>query len=503
MLDLVITRTDGAQMRPPTATVEGLRLGTGRHGFSMLNCFLPMGLGEAFDFYAGARLADVRVVGAGGETVWRGRLEDAAIVKGGVRLGALGYARALGDLFYTALWSNSGSAGWRPVVEAEFSLARETRYDMDNNNRVFIAIKQGSDSATGARGGMVWELPDKSVRGAVTVTFDYEVVTTTGSSWTFVLSGFDDSWADSSVTVASTSTTASGSFSHTFGAGVQKVALFYSYGSAGPITYAGENGATFAKATNLRITSSGGTIVASEIAEELAAVVAGVNGSQLVAGAERMVASTVDLRQEVYEDARPEDILDRIAAPENYWWGVWDDQRLFFEPRVSGTAREFVVDVVEMSLEGSLEPMFNRAYANYAEAGGRKLRTATATEANSVGTFGLVRETRVAVETTSTTEAEGWRDAALRDSAEYALRADVVFERVYGKSGVQVPLWSLRAGDVLSLRNLPPGLGTDVDNVRTFRVATTLYEAERDVLTVEPDVPTPTLVTLLARRNLG
>lgn len=492
---------DGAQYPLPTARVSGLKIGTGRHGFTSLGGVLPMGLEAAFDFYANWALADVRVTGNGGETVWRGRLEDISIVPDGVQVGAFGYARALSDLLYTALWSVTGTAGWRPITADEIATVTNDRYELDNNNRLYAAIKQGETSGNDYRAELVYELPDGGSRDPVTISYSYELVTTTGTLWQIRVRGYDDAWSIVSThTITSTSGSVSGSSSTTLSAGATKVAFMF-YRPAASETYAGETGETFGKLTNVRIkTTSAATVLGSAIAAALAADVAAVNGTQLVADTARITTTAIDMQNEIYEDMRHADVLDRIAPPHSFWWGVWDDLRLFFGSPDSG--RAFVVDVADLVLESSLDGVANRVYATYTEAAGRVLRTAVANDTASQGRLGLVRMNLTQAETTSESEAEDWRDALLTDSAAYALRAEVAFERLYTESGVQVPLYALRAGDQLTLRNLPPALGGAIDQIRTFRIGGTQFDNDAYVLAVEPDVPTPTLVTLIARRSV-
>jgi hypothetical protein len=64
-----------------------------------------------------------------------------------------------------------------------------------------------------------------------------------------------------------------------------------------------------------------------------------------------------------------------------------------------------------------------------------------------------------------------------------------------------MPLYAMRAGDTVTMRNLPPTLSTAVDRIRTFTVGETSYDAAEDRLDIAPSDPVPTLVTLVARRE--
>ena len=69
---------------------------------------------------------------------------------------------------------------------------------------------------------------------------------------------------------------------------------------------------------------------------------------------------------------------------------------------------------------------------------------------------------------------------------------------LYNASGGRVPLWMMRAGDTLTIRNLPPGAGTAIDKIRKFRVKRTTYDVDNDVLTPEPELEAPSLEFLVA-----
>lgn len=499
MLDLAIFK-NGSRILPPTARVTGLRFGSGRHGFAALDAFLPMDLVQAAGFYSEVRLADVQVTDDDGSCVWRGRVEDASIENGGVRIGAFGYARAMSDLLYTALWSVTGTTNWRGVTVEEVSTAANDRYEMDTNNRLYIAIKKDELSSTSLRGQLVYELPDRGARGALIISGTADMAVSDGNAWLCDVQAYTENWV--ALGLAGTIAISSGTTTWSYGApvGTQKLVVRFCREFAPATKYGGETGETYVRLTNLRIKSTASsTVVASGIAAALVADVAAVNSSQISGSAARIETTTADLKDEIYEDMRHADVLDRLATRENYWWGVWNDMRLFFAPVGEG-GRKLMVDVAELTLEGSLEPVANRTYATYTEVGGRTRRTAVADDVDSQMATGVVRMAMVQAETTSEAEAARWRDALLTDQANYALRAEVIFNHVYTIGGVLFPLAAVRAGDVITMRNLPATLETGLV-VRSFRVAVSEFDAIANRLRVEPDSPTPTLVTLIAKRG--
>ena len=74
----------------------------------------------------------------------------------------------------------------------------------------------------------------------------------------------------------------------------------------------------------------------------------------------------------------------------------------------------------------------------------------------------------------------------------------MTFDRLYDAAGNERPLHALAAGDQVTIRNLPATATTDIENIATFRVDYSNYDAAANALDLEPDTPTPTLVTLIA-----
>src|SRR3990172_4295369 len=155
-----------------SARVTSLEFGTNEHGFAELAAFVPMTLSEAFQLYDRPGLPHV-LVSDNGATVWEGRLEDVAIVNGGVRFGAFGYWRALSDAPVTRLWSKTKVDEWRPTPESVGGYAPQM-YEMDNNNRLFIGLaKSASYKANANVGGWYYEIPHNAPDDFSWFSFDY------------------------------------------------------------------------------------------------------------------------------------------------------------------------------------------------------------------------------------------------------------------------------------------------------------------------------------------
>ena len=479
-----------------------LSFSTNGHGFAGLTAGdIPMALTEAFEVYTWPGTPHV-VVSDGGAVIWEGRLEDIDIVAGGVSLAALGYQRALYDLPYTALWSRTGTADWRAVTAQERSWVQTERYQTDNNNRLYIAPKKGEAfDNDDDHGELTFSLPHNGARDVAHVAADYVVALP--ANWNVRLMTCDHDFGNvvTEATLTTTGSAQTGSWSLTTAA--RRRVLFGVRNMTGSAaTISADTGTWFARLTSVRVASVAPPVLASDIAAGLTVWVNATNDSQLRADRALVEATDDDLLDELYEDQLPAAILDRLAVLNGYEWGVYEDRRLHWRAPAGG--RQWYVDTTTTPRLGrSIENLRNSAYATYRSAAGRTFRTALADDVDSRVRYGLTRRGFINVQTTSTAEANRQRDVFLGDRATLATRAEVEFDRLYDAAGSVWPLYAMRAGDTVTIRNLPPTLSTEIDRIRTFRVAETEFDATAGTLTVVPEEPPPTLVTLVARREAG
>lgn len=506
----IYTDSDKSQMLADysarVAAGGGLSFGTNQHGFAALSApLVEMNLDEAFQVYEWPGTPHAVVSDMATGVVWEGRLEDIGIVPSGVSLAALGYQRAMYDVPYTALWSKTSTAGWRAVAEEERSNARPSQYEMDNNNRLYIAPRKGETYANGVtnRGEMTYATPHGGSRTIKKFAADYEVKLPSGWKAQLILcdQDFTNTAFDATVTATGSLQTGSWDVSTTERA---RVIFSITNDSGSDTTITAETGDWYARLTNIRMKSTTeATVLASSIAAVLAVRVNGVNASQLQADSSLIEATSTDLRDEIYEDEYPAVILDRLALLHTAEWGVWEGRRLHFRPKGSA-GRHWFVDVTQiLELQRSLENIRNSAYGVYRAVNGERQRTSVATNEDSVDRYGITRRGFVNVQTTSLTEAQTHRGVWLADRANLAVRARILFERLYDAAGNETPLYALRAGDTITMRNLPPTLSTAVDRIRTFVVGETSYDAKADRIDIAPDDPVPTLVTLIAQQGAG
>jgi hypothetical protein len=214
----------------------------------------------------------------------------------------------------------------------------------------------------------------------------------------------------------------------------------------------------------------------------------------------------LDLLNEVYEDANLAEILTRLAAlgdTSNRRWEVGvEGQALYLRPQ-GDMARAWYVDATDLSVKRSLDDLANVVYATYHDASGRRLKTANASDLTSGACYGVFRFAVVGADTTNLTLAGTIRTTALADRKDPLPQADIHFEALYDAVGGQWPLWEVAPGDTITVRNLPPDVSGGLDRVRTFRISHTSYDPIAKTLEIEPEAPTPTLETMLARQEAG
>lgn len=497
----------GALIADYSHIARSLRFSTGEHGYRACSFDVPLSLSEAFRLYDRPGLPHVEVNWGAGR-VWEGRLEDPSISDLGANLQALGYWRALSDAPYTALWSDTGVAEWRPITVNDQAGNVPERYEIDTNNRLYIAPRKGETFANNADvGSLTYETPVGGSRQIVAVSFDYQLLAPANWIGRFDTFARDFSGNVAVWTLAATGVLQSGSQSLTFTA-ADRIGFRLYNNTGGPVTLAADSGVTFLRITNLRVkTTTSASVYADEIARDLVATVAALNSSQLSSATGLIQSPALDLRDEVYEDEYPADILTRLARlgdsstpPRRWETGVYDGRVLHFRP-LGDAARAWYVDAASLRLERSLDQLRNSAYAVYQDSSGTTQRGSVSTDAASVSRYGVTRREAVHAQTTSLTQANVQRDAALQDKKDPKPRAAITFGELYDAAGSRYPLFLARAGDTITMRNLPPTLSVEVDRIRTFRISETEYSADTDTLQVTPESPLPSLEVLLARRQ--
>lgn len=495
MIDVALYTPAGYRYETP-APARNVRFSHTRKGPGALSAHFPMSLEDAFRLYSHGGLLYAVATEDGG-IVWRGRVEDVKISDRGAEIQGFGLANFFGDTLYTALWSRTSTADWREVTDNDLANRTPERYELDNNNRLYIALRSGETYAnTVDIGELTYAIPHNSDRDIVAFSASYDL--TLPKNWQLRLIRCDANFTNLNViqTITGTGSNATGTISQTF-TGQARLLVQVRNNTGGNYTATGDTGDWYVKLTNIRAkTTTAATVLASDIALALYNAVPGTKDGHI--SGYLITASTVDLQDEIYEDMRPAAILDDLAFRSGAVWGVDSHGVFFWRPRGTVGNRYFV-DALGIELERSLAGIYNQTYGIYNDANGAALRTATAKNALSKLVYGVTREEAIQADTTSATQAEAHRDALLADSAFYVVRANIEFDAIYDATGQRVSGAGIQGHDTVTIRNLPPQLAVDLDELATFTIDTAEFDAETGKLQLQPALPIPTLVTLIAQ----
>lgn len=479
---------------------------TNQHGYEQCTVVARINWLRAFELFNRQKVAHL-VVAYGATTVWEGRVEEPGVtVTGdgsGISLAAFGYWRALSDTRYTALWSDTSYARWRELSSIERTDAFPERFEFKKEfGSLLVAPKKGEVFGTTGTFKVFWaiyEIPSGSVTGIAQIDFAWQL--SAAVNWRLEVRR---NGADIILGVNGSAVPQGGTVSQSIAAAANITVLLY-YNAADAV-YAGNTGDVFVRLSGIRVAAAT-PIDAGAIARALVASVSTVNPMQLSASVAGIQSTGLDLTDEVYADETPADILARLAelgdTQARRWEAVvWNDRELVFRPRLSG--RTWYVDAMQLQLQRKLDGSANSMYAVYKDGDNNEVRSPVATSAAGQQQTGIVRQQPAPADTTSAATALAIRDTALADAGLPRPAASITFAAVYSAAGARQPLCLARAGDVIVIRNLPPGDNPALtDTTRRFRITRTSYDLITDTLTVEPEQPLPRLPFLLARREAG
>lgn len=536
--------SQAAMLADWSSRLLNLEFTTNLHGFATCRGSVAMGSQESMGWFDQFALSHVEVC-AGPAIVWEGRLEDLTLGNQGIEFTALGYWRAFSDLSYSALWSQSKTERWNVVTiddATPFAITGGVSgrdywpesYSIDNNNRLFIAGRKDESSSSFRRGAIMLHAPDKSDVPIAQVDFDY-VFKAPDSGFVAslaYLSPWDPSTSGTiqipDFQIYGSGTAYWGHWTSHRGTLAAKAIMFQTYWNSitGSFTYQYETAIEhYLKIWNLRVWgSSGSAVTASVIAKGILDHVEAVNPTQVNPSTLSIDNTAMALLDEYYEDLMPADIMTRHANLGDYWgnrWevGVADEQMLYLRKAWGPTGsaltdtsslnalwgvgiRCWYVDVGNLSFQRSYDQLVNASYGIYSQADNKPRRTETKTEQRYVDRFGITRRIGVKATTTEESTATLIRDTYLSDRRTLIPRAKIQFNTVYDASGACWPLYMVRAGDIVVIRNLAPDIAVEIGQSAVFRIAQTNYVANGDQLTVEPEGPIPSLELLLARQAL-
>lgn len=488
-----------------TARAVNLRIEWAEHGADVLRFDVAMDSAESLRFYDRPALPHIVVMWQGWP-IWVGRLEEVGVNQSGITCVAYGYWRALSDALYTALWSEIGTGVWRVFTDDDYSSAVPESYELDNNNRLYMALRNGETYGYNNQiGGWTFAIPHGSSRDIVEIEFDYEVLLP--ADWVIRLTASNDDFSGwfTDWLLAGDGSLQTGSVTETLTSTAKRVSFFLINDTGSAYSMTGDTGDYYAKITAIRVkTTTSSSVLVSDVAADIVSQVNALNGEQLSASTMRIAATTEDIEQLTIVDTAAAEAL--VALIEQYAGEetaalVDEAQRLVLRT-VGSEAAGWLVDVRVLSLDRLLASLRNSVYAVYQDANGRTLRTAVSVDDASVARYGVTRQLAATARTSSSSAATAVRDAALGSHADIVPQAAVLFDVVMNGSGAVTPGWLMRPEDTLTLRNLPPqGSSEVIDQVRTSRIRRVVFDGDRGDVAVELSVM-ETVEALIAKALL-
>jgi hypothetical protein len=212
----------------------------------------------AFQYYQQLLAKELRITSLfRNECNWIGRIEDVKLVSDGIEITALGNWSAIFDVLYTALWSKTTTNEWLQTLETDFNNRKAKMYSMDNQGRLFIALTKNTTYANGADAGeWYYIIPNNSSRQIVGFQASIEINIPT--NWRINVVSWNVGFTGATVVYNGIGNGAQQNLAvHLLptACDIISVAIYNQTGANyGP--NATENGATYAKVTDLRITTS-------------------------------------------------------------------------------------------------------------------------------------------------------------------------------------------------------------------------------------------------------
>jgi hypothetical protein len=397
-----------------------------------------------------------------------------------------GFSATLTSEPYNRIWSDNRFQSW--YTDAVKTTNKPDKYIVDNNNRLFVALRRDVAYDNTFEGAWLFDEPF-GVDPVARIEYDYDVVIAgTGTFKAQILSHSNQArTADENIDVDITATGSATGQTLNLSTARRYLSFRLFNDSGTPNTPTDDDGTNYAKLTNLKVqTVSGGVINAQVIATDIL--------SQFDDAEHGLATST-----------------DEIGALKT----------LVVEERDLQTPKYVIEfeDLKEATTAGDLTASYQRAYPVYANSRGRIVRGTTRDYFGDVTStddkFNGRYRTRAidAYFTSSSARAQSFADLWLARNGLPVGRSRYVMQggRVMNVYGQQIPLSHVRADGLLMVRNFrafqaEAGGGSDIrDRATVDDLVHTEYDVDTDTLILSPGAPTPTVAAQVAliKRQIG
>jgi len=182
-----------------------------------------------------------------------------------------------------------------------------------------------------------------------------------------------------------------------------------------------------------------------------------------------------------------------------WYFAIWDSRKAYWSARSlsSITWRTRLSECVDVELSQSASQLRN---AVYPFAG-----TTEGTIQTDAGSLTLYPRREMGLLLPTSTNANTQSDAATAAASErgtpYQTQRFAISGKIWDSNGAEAPKWRVRAGDVIRIEDLVPSSQSSptFDALRTFFILGADYDADRDVVSIQPDTAGRSLRGLLPR----
>lgn len=487
--------------------------------------------------------ADIQILEAG-EIIWEGRVNTIKFGRQTVYLGCMGYWIALTDLINYGFWTAYGAEGWKLATPDLHVIASDANFEKEgfdvSTEGALVVYAEGALSQNKFVSAIWTKFPDISgantpqvaprgihrikghieAAGGIETLNDFYLYVTDNpyidalGSWTLIKSWTGGGAIDEDFDI-----------NVSYGVDSYAVMFLVKYTSATP---QGGTPGVFIVLTDLELRATrsdddSGIISAKKILKTLIAGDSNLGFSS----PEHLVLSTETLYIEdpaneilpySVENKNVQEIAtqlglygDNSANPKEWSPAVWGRKRFHFAPKNTDVLH-WIVSKYGLSDEGaeferSLENFWAEVYAVHKGLKGRDRWTTVKDDAINKEVMPLYRRLQFTTNVVQAAVADKIRDAQYDYSKLPPQQASITISgHIMNSAGVLCPLWRVRAGDFLQIRDLTPSYcesaidATDISNpLRTFYIRETKYDLTNNELTITPDFPASRLDVLIAR----
>lgn len=287
---------------------------SGEHGFETFTANIRLPLGEAARMMYRIR-NKLAVVTDGAGAAWLGRVRGVTLRDSGLSLRCYGLWVALSDTLSTAFWSSYNEySQWKQAGVDILSTGKPEKYELDNNNRLFIGLRKNEIYASGSEAGAWVYWGPYGTEHIETLTCDY--VLFAPANWKFRLYTVTSGTYTQINSLTATGSLQTGTLNLAFTGGEGVVAMLFNEAGS-PYTVTAESGVYHLRLTNIRLAAStnrtvdttSSTAVALSVNTTIAAAITAGSGVTVTPASMTGISNGDTLHIYNATDGRYEDVL--------------------------------------------------------------------------------------------------------------------------------------------------------------------------------------------------